>query len=592
MAGSNRCPHKSRRGADVTKPSPFRVGLIWSRQLIDKTATDNLSVGDPIPRLDIDFPNDLTILSKPPRACFFIVLSLEQLSILAEKYTIMTQQLNAVRFRQWLDQWNDFTYDETQGRRKPDPHIYLFSMPAVQLRALSGVYRRKNGEGLQRMLDPKRAATIREFVRNGYPYSSLSTNLRTPQNDVLKKPGWLPTAIVVNILLPTDKRRGRSVAAGDEIKVEDQPGPNSVLTLPYGNSIRDWTPTEVEPLEVIDGQHRLWAFDDQDPDALPGDFELPVVAFRGLDIGWQAYLFWSINVSPKKINPSHAFDLFPLLRSVSWLETFSELRIYREARAQELTQLLNEVPDSVWFQRINMLGDKGADAPARAGVTQAGWVRSLTTSFLAPGGRGRGSDGLFAASTHGGDPLPWSRPQQAAILISLWDILKNTVAAKRDGWPAILRDEGERGFLPVEYDLAFEGTKTMLNQEQGVRGVLAVANDLLFAMLQDDRDYFQWDGETLVGKTTTIEDVQEELKAFKTLNLHTTVCQLAVSLASFDWRSANAPGPWDEKDHLARQAFRGSGGYPLLRSMLLAHVAESSGRAAAAAKTVIREDRR
>lgn len=505
----------------------------------------------------------------------------------------MTQQLSAVRFRQWLDQWNDFTYDEKQGRRKPDPHIYLFSMPAVQLRALSGVYRRKDGEGLQRVLDPKRAATIREFVRNGYPYSSLPSNLRNEQNDVLKKPGWLPTAIVVNILLPTDKRRGRSVANGEDIKVDDQPGSNSVLTLPYGNSIRDWSPSELEPLEVIDGQHRLWAFDERDPLAISGDFELPVVAFRGLDIGWQAYLFWSINVSPKKINPSHAFDLFPLLRSVSWLETFSEVRIYREARAQELTQLLHEVPESAWFQRINMLGDKGADAPTRARVTQAGWVRSLTGSFLAPGGRGRGSEGLFAASTHRGDPLPWSRPQQAAILISLWDTIKTTVAAKRDGWPAILRAEGERGFFPVEYDLAFEGTKTMLNQEQGVRGVLAVANDLLFALLQDDPDHFHWDGETLIGAATTVKDVQEELSAFTTLRLYTTVQQIAVALASFDWRSANAPGPWDdEKDLLARQAFRGSGGYTLLRSMLLAHVAAGTGKAATAAHKVLREEHR
>jgi len=50
---------------------------------------------------------------------------------------------------------------------------------------------------------------------------------------------------------------------------------------------------------VIDGQHRLCAFEEE----LNGEFEVPVVALQGLDIGWQAYLFSSINISPKRINP-------------------------------------------------------------------------------------------------------------------------------------------------------------------------------------------------------------------------------------------------------------------------------------------------
>lgn len=71
----------------------------------------------------------------------------------------MTGKVQAIRFKQWLPEWDEFDFDAVQHRRKPDDHILLFSMPAVQLRALSGVYRRmrneNGGEGLQRLHDPK-----------------------------------------------------------------------------------------------------------------------------------------------------------------------------------------------------------------------------------------------------------------------------------------------------------------------------------------------------------------------------------------------------------------------------------------------------
>ena len=70
---------------------------------------------------------------------------------------------------------------------------------------------------------------------------------------------------------------------------------------------------------------------------LPG-FEVPVVAFRDLDVSWQAYLFYSVNVSPKRINRSLAFDLYPLLRTEDWLDQAEDTIVYRESRAQELTE--------------------------------------------------------------------------------------------------------------------------------------------------------------------------------------------------------------------------------------------------------------
>jgi len=114
----------------------------------------------------------------------------------------MVNSIHAIRFKQWLPEWDLFDFDPVQHRRKPDEHILLFSMPAVQLRALSGVYRRtrdrEGGEGLQRLHDPKRSAAIRDFVRFGHPYSGLPIAARDDSSAAMRKPGWLPTAIVVS----------------------------------------------------------------------------------------------------------------------------------------------------------------------------------------------------------------------------------------------------------------------------------------------------------------------------------------------------------------------------------------------------------
>src|SRR5437899_10913966 len=169
----------------------------------------------------------------------------------------------------------------------------------------------------------------------------------------LKKPGWLPTAILVNILRPKEKRNGVQIPESDLVRVEDN-GQTAVLRLPKKFAGRNWEPEKVFPLEVIDGQHRLWAFEEFDPG---DDFELPVVAFYGLDRGWQAYLFWSVNITPKKINRSLAFDLYPLLRQQSWLDKFEGHSIYRETRCQELVEALWSHPSSPWQYRINMLGE-------------------------------------------------------------------------------------------------------------------------------------------------------------------------------------------------------------------------------------------
>lgn len=501
-------------------------------------------------------------------------------------------QVQAIRFKQWLPEWDDFDFDPCQHRRKPDEHILLFSMPATQLRALSGVYRRTRdnvgGEGLQRLHDPKRSAAIRDFVRFGHPYSGLPSAARTEDAAGMRKPGWLPTAIVVNILTEDDERRGRKVASGDVVRVTNEGDGRAVLDLPYSDRLEKWAPAELEPFEVIDGQHRLWAFDELLRDGtLPGDFELPVVAFTGLDLAWQAYLFWSINVSPKRINPSHAFDLFPLLRSAEWLETFSDLKIYRQARAQELTEILFSQPESPFFNRINMLGESAKTSPPGAGVTQAGWVQALTTSLLSPG-KGRAANGLFAADLSSATgPLDWVRPQQAAFVISLWNEIRKAVVDGTLDWTVALTEPHGQQSIDDTKDLAFTGPRTMLNQEQGVRGILSVANDIFFNLARQTPDLFELDSDLIAGTSTTSEDVSHALTELNSSPLAEYIVEVGRAIAAFDWRSADAPGLTDDQ-RLLKRAFRGSSGYVALREQLFLHVSKSGTKVDAIALELAR----
>ena len=145
--------------------------------------------------------------------------------------------------------------------------------------------------------------------------------------------------------IPITQMYGRvgAVADGDYIRIEDGHGPFATLSLPHDSEDPSWSPKELPPIEVIDGQHRLWAVD-HTANFEDDDYELPVVAFSGLDLTWQAYLFYTINIRPVRINTSLAFDLYPLLRTEKWLEHERGPRVYRETRAQEVVEALYAHP--------------------------------------------------------------------------------------------------------------------------------------------------------------------------------------------------------------------------------------------------------
>ena len=484
----------------------------------------------------------------------------------------------ALKVNQWLPEWNDIKWNSKERRAEPLHWFYQFSMPASELRALSGIYARTikrsratQDLGIQRRHDEERSKEINRFVRYGFPCSNLSETKRESGNYYdLRQPGWLPTAIVVNVLTPDTIRRGKKVAADDIIQIGENV--DGVTTLHVPSVSKKWQPRSIPPVEVIDGQHRLWAFDEEVGE---GDFDLPVIAFVGLDLSWQAYLFYIINIKPTKINASLAFDLYPLLRAEEWLTKFEGHAIYRETRAQELVDLLWSHPKSPWWHRINMLGERGH----RKGliVTQASWVRSLLASFVKSWEGRRVSIGGLFGSTFGDHEsvLPWTRLQQATFLIVVGHRVQDAISRMDEPWMRALREQDPSPQDVDNKDLAFVGPNNLLNSDQGIRIFLQVTNDLCFVRA-DHLELHGWHGSEY-GEGDDNDEIDASIASLrKQKKIYGYLGRIATAIASYDWRTSTAPG-LSEEERILKATFRGSGGYRDLRRDVLRHISNCDG---------------
>jgi len=501
------------------------------------------------------------------------------------------REIMALKVHQWLDEWDGVRYDRKKNRRKPGRWFYLFTLPAFELRKLCGIERRTTAgrlprskdPGIQRRHDEARSRLIESYVQFGFPWSDLSESQRRKNEyEDLRMPGWLPTAIVVNILRPGEKRGGKELAPEDAIEVDDRSddGLSARIYVPRRKGgIRGSSP---DPLEIIDGQHRLYAFQDQ---PRKGDYDLPVVAFHGLDLSFRAYLFYTINIKPKRINTSLAFDMYPLLRTEDWLEHFEGPSIYREARAQELVEILWSYGESPWYGWINMLGEPGL---SKGWVRQAAWIRSLLATFIKKWDSSQSRiGGLFGAPAgHDKQVIPWSRPEQAAFLILIGQRLRDAISNCKEDWAESLRKEVEQ--LPLEfasYDKAFYSSHSLLNTDQGIRGILYVTNDLCYVRA-DKLNLFSWDSK-IDSVDSDAEKVRRALKSFGRAKVAAFIDKIASALAKYDWRTSSALGLREEQRRY-KAGFRGSGGYRMLREELLKHLACERNDAGEAAREVIR----
>ncbi|MDE0142743.1 MAG: DGQHR domain-containing protein [Caldilineaceae bacterium] len=422
--------------------------------------------------------------------------------------------------------------------------------------------------GIQRGFEEDRSRTISSFVRAGFPWASLGASDRELYPG-LRKPGWLPTALILNMVKPETVRGNERPRVEDLIRVEESGPGKFELVLPQKAESKEWQLAgKIHPLEVIDGQHRLLAFGEGELE--DENFDLPVVLFEDLDVSWQAYLFWTINITPKRISPSLAYDLYPLLRTEDWLEPVAGPMAYREARAQELTEALWMNPESPWCGRISMLGRE------RGKVSQAAFVRSLTLSFVRRSdARGQQPGGLFGSplSERPTYVLSWSRAQQAAYLIYLWSELEREISESSAPWAQHVRDRTETDLFDMlegERDPAFVGRYSLLSTDQGVRGFLQVSNDLSFELAEKLELNSWFPGRA--SEATNEVDVSEAILEIRSLpKLSAFVRELCQATAQFDWRSMATPGLTEEERN--RQAlYRAGTGYREVRRNLLLHL--------------------
>lgn len=514
-----------------------------------------------------------------------------------------TSAVPAVEVKQWMPSWDQIKFDPKAFQGQPPKSFCMFSMKASHLKALTGVYRRTVKSGKPRAMDQNiqrghevgRSEVIREYIKYGFPWCEMSEAKRNTSGarDLLK-PGWIPTAILVNILSDSSIRNGVKLSKKDKMSLK-KTGDRLEVLLPENFSGGTWSPESIFPIEVIDGQHRLWAFEGFDPGE---DYELPVIAFFDLDRSWQAYLFWSVNITPKKINRSLAFDLYPLLRQEDWLDRFTGHSIYRETRAQELVEALWGNSQSPWFKRINMLGETSAQRESKAPmVTQAAWIRSLMSTFIKQWeGAGTRIGGLFGASPKEDSPvLPWNRPMQAAFLIHASTCLKKAVQETKSPWAKQLRGfiDKDRTLFNESVDQAFFGQFSLLTTDQGIRGFLTIANDLCF-LLSDELKLDEWNWDSIAGgksklKPSAVEEdyVSVAVKSLKKTDMDSFLTQLGEGLASYDWRTSATPGLSDQ-DRQHQAIFRGSSGYKELRMDLLKHLSKKQGLVGRSAKEASR----
>jgi len=343
------------------------------------------------------------------------------------------------------------------------------------------------------------------------------------------------------------------------------------------------------PLEIIDGQHRLLASDTvQD---LPEDYNVPVIFFYDLPLNWQAYLFWVINVEPKRINTSLAFDLYPDLRDQDWLQRGESVKIYQEHRSQELAEILWKHPQSPWRDRIELFGKR-----VEGHVSNAAVIRSLMSTFVRPWGKTSDDEdeftklgGLFGSIDRRGQKyiVRWRRPEQAAFLLLAWTAVQSAVLETRAEWKTSLGNELQKKGV-VSPDFAFSGGYTLLGTDQGFRAV-CFAYNALAQVSHEEIGLLELESQDGDSEPTS-ESITEALSRLsKIRQLSQFLTDVAKALATgVDWRTSSAPG-LDVDAKVQQAQYRGSSGYSALnRAAILAAGRSGSRVVSEAARDVIR----
>jgi DGQHR domain-containing protein len=181
--------------------------------------------------------------------------------------------------------------------------LYLFPMNSKRLKTLCYVTPRShdNPEEVQRILDPKRAQEIGEYIKD-------DTSV-------------LPNAIVVSFT--------------EQVKVRPS-GTDGQVTIEFPNENGKFA-------YVLDGQHRLAGFDHSDGI----EFDLPVVAFDNVDEHVRGKIFADINSKQVKVSDVHLLSLYYQIKALP-----SE-----EAATMSVVERLAKDVDSPLSSKIKLLDD-------------------------------------------------------------------------------------------------------------------------------------------------------------------------------------------------------------------------------------------
>ena len=504
------------------------------------------------------------------------------------KQMFSNHKIQMFKVNQWLNGWNDIDFNSEPMRRKPDPYFFIFSIDIRLLKYLSDIHRRRANKrrsedfSIQRGHEEKRSQEIMRFVQGGFPWSTLSDNVKNnPENEHLKMPGILPTAIVANILGPSERRGNNSIKLEDLINIENIDSSTPSLVIPETMFEENWDP-DLKPIEIIDGQHRLMAFDETE--RIDGNFEVPVVAYYNLDRTWQAYLFYVINIKPKKINTSLGYDLYPLLRSQTWLENSKDgLTVYRETRAQELVEALWLYNQSPWCNKINMLGSSEG-----SNISQAAFIRAISDTYLRRNVKKQIS-GLFTdvLPNKNFEEIRWVRAQQAAFLILLWEQIALNASSSEEPWARSLKNENMETIFVDSLEAknanllindAFLSKNSMLSRDQGVTGISMFTNDLFFiaANYFNDFDFneIDWKGD-IDERQIEISSIDFAIEQFKKTSLFGLIKDVSQELMNFDWRMPTANFDDSIQQDLQKK-YKGTGGYREIWRDLLNKFKQSS----------------
>jgi hypothetical protein len=107
-----------------------------------------------------------------------------------------------------------------------------------------------------------------------------------------------------------------------------------------------------------------------------------------------------------------------------------------------------------------------------------------------------------------------------------------------------------------------------------VRGICRILNDLLFLECQRLKLNDWRTNDIDIGETRN-SDIKKCLNELKNQAFTKEIEELVSALAEFDWRSSNAKELTSEESQ-KKAAFRGAGGYGLMRSELMNLVSKKS----------------